>query len=193
MLESLEEIVEGIELAEKKLSVFELQVRALDEKMLRKVVNVAKKGIKWDKIQELNGYDHSNGIDYNDYFKEDEKYLKGIMVDYHTTRPIHEDNSRTDYELWLMSNGDFWVFKQYSKNFDMTDPKARKIVKKNINPTFDIALNEDLTENGIEKRWNIDYIVNRIREALNKRLSNLGDRCKTQKNRLEKLEELKIK
>ncbi|WP_321835229.1 hypothetical protein [Clostridium butyricum] len=178
-MKSIKEKIMQIEMLEKENKRIEGKADELDRERLEKVIEIAKKGLKYEKIYEERVCTRYKS--YNEYFTDsDNKYLKGICIYSDTI----EDSFYPDWEyfenkeMWLMKDGSIEIYKQIGH------------IERNIN--IDDKITRELMENQNINQFDIDEVIESINALLSDRLEELGDRCKKQKKRLEKLEKLKL-
>jgi hypothetical protein len=186
MLERIKNLVSKIEENQKELDEIKSNVDKIEQERLKEVIDIARKGIKFEKIYKNKTTYNSNGSNYRDddveYFKSDNDcYLKGIKVD-NIDIKTNKYGSGAEYqerELYLLSDGTFKVFYKESNisyfqgnnsSYSRTESKYQQL-----------------------DQFDTDNIINNIVDALEGRLKDLGDRTKTQQTRLEKIEELVVK
>lgn len=179
-LSKLEELTKQIEATETGLKTIENEVLELEKSRLDEVIKIAMKGLKFDKIySNLREYS-SNGFNRQDddyeYFAE-----KGIRVATNRTY-TNEQTYNSEYkerELFLLGDGSFKVYYKYSKVAHSQGSQSTY--------TREISKYQEI------EQFEFDTIIMNIMKNLNKRLENLGERTKTQKERLTKIEALKVK
>lgn len=184
MKKTIDDIVKKVLEQENELDKIEEVVYENDMERLLEVTAIAKKGLKFEKIyEERTTYNNHNSWydDETSFFTNDEgKCMRGIEVAYETI----EDNSDSyggnekKIQLFLIEDGSYKVFfeaKEYSNFQDDSNHYSREIFK-----------NQNLNQ------FDFDEIIDNIYHELERRMISLGDRTKTQKARLEKLQELKL-
>lgn len=183
MTENIIQLTKEVQNEQVELEKVEMEVKELDKKYLKEVIQIAKKGIRYEKIVSEatyynNCYDNDE-IEYH-YSKETNRRLMGIEVDSIT---LYYDSdfyggSKKERQLFLLKDGDFMVFDYYAEwsNFqDSSSTTYRTISKNQSIDNFDV-----------------DCIVKSIERSLRNRLEKLGERKKTQLQRLEKLKQLQL-
>jgi len=175
MLTKLENLSKAIEDAQKNFDGVKTELDSLEMSRLQDIINVAKKGLKFEKIySEKIASKHST--DYQ-YFED----IKGILIDQIEIKDKQGQYGRTtNYrELFLLSDCSFKVF-YYTEDISYWQDESSTYSR-------EISKYQELNQ------FNFDNITESIIKALEKRLIDLGDRTKEQKKRLEKLEALKVK
>lgn len=184
MIENIKKLINIIEEAESELTNIKNEINKLDMERLMKVINIAKRGLKFEKI-------YSKYVVYNnhsqwrddevDYFRGDDgKVLKGIKVADKSIEYNSEftGGNKEEDELFLMQDGSFKIF-NHSGRWSNYQDESSKYYRT-------VSNNQDIT------RFDFDEIVENIYKEIKYRISDLGDKSKTQINRLEKLEKLKV-
>ena len=178
-MEIIEEKVMEIEMLERQNEEIEGRADELDKKRLDEVIEIAKRGLKYEKIYEeriCTRYGTSNEY----YTDSDKKYLKGVCIYEDVIDDIYYNDCEyiKKKELYLMRDGSTKVFKyieDIERNIDIPDKSTR-----------------ELDENQNVNQFDIDKVIDSINDLLSERLEELGDRCENQKKRLKKLEKLKL-
>lgn len=178
-MKSIQQKVMKIKILEKESKEIEGKEDELDRERFKKAIEIAKKGLKYEKIYEERVCTRYKS--YNEYFIDsDNNYLKGVCI---YSESI-EDTFYPDFEyfenkeIWLMKDGSIKIYKQigdFERNIDISDKITR-----------------ELTENQDINQFDVNEVIESINTLLSCRLEELGDRCKKQKERLEKLEKLKL-
>lgn len=183
-MEQLKNMVIEIERSEETLNKIEMEVKELEEARLNKVIEIAKKGLSFGKIYEnFTAYNNNNNWrdDEVTWFKGvDKKYIKGICVAENEINR-NEDGYGGKVEkrrLFLMDDCSFKVFFKYSNWSNMQDCASE----------YKQSISKDQTVDGFD----YDEIIDSIKQNLSDKLGKLGDRTKTQLERLEKLKKLEI-
>lgn len=184
MMEKVNELVKKINESETELGKIEKELLKCDMDRINKVAQVAVKGIKICRIYSK-FVTYNDGINWSDdkysYFKDEEgKFQKGVLI---VSEELSSNNSedgtgnRSERELFLMADGTFKVFykKEEWSSWEDNSEDSRIISK-----------NQDVCQ------FDFDLILRNIIKELNGKLEKTLARRKTQSNRLERLNELKI-
>jgi hypothetical protein len=185
MYKKLESIVNQIENVQNDLSEVEKQIDEIDAVRLEKIIKLSKKGLTFLRIISSKCIHNCNGNCYHNDECEFFEY-RGILVS-----SIDNGGKRDtgyhieDQELWLLEDGTFIETKKtgyhdYYQNAWWN--WEREIVRQN--GEGDIKVDPLL--------WNVDDIIEGINTGLKERLNKLGERTKAQKERLEKLQAIRI-
>jgi hypothetical protein len=185
MIESIEKLVGQIQASEVELKSVEKEIEKIDDKRIKNMIEIAIKGMKFEKIYEdKKTYNDNGNYYYSDeitYFKDEQgNYLKGVKIcekslEYNTDSYGGNEKAR---ELFLLQDGSlkvFYILKKWSNCQDGVNSYNREFSE-----------HQDITE------FDVDKIIDNIEEILTDRLEKLGERSKAQSKRLEKLQTLKI-
>jgi len=181
----LARIMQVVEQTEKELKSIELVVNSIDVDRLTEIVRICKSGLSYKRI-------YTEKITYsrdgNNYRTDDityaEQSLKGCYLDYRENKENKYNTGREEEEiqLWIMQDGS-WQEWSYCCSISYYQGHSNSHTRKFI---------RNLTTDQVVAFWDTNDVINGIRNALEIRLSNLGDRSKSQKTRLEKLKQLQV-
>lgn len=184
MLEKFIKLTEEVKRQKKEFEQIKNEVVLLDNERLKKVVEIAKEAIIFEKIfKEKIKYNnsrewHSDEVKY--FYDENGKALKGILVG-EINLSYHRGNTggeRVDKELFLMEDGSWKVFiyeARWTYYADCSNEYKRTI-----------AENQDIS------MFDIDEIIKNIIEEVQNSLKYIVDEKNKQIERLKKLKSLKI-
>lgn len=184
MIEHIEKLISKIQANEKEIKSMKEDADKIDTNRLISVIEIARKGIKFEKIYENEiTYNNWNSC-YSDevtYFKDDQgKFLKGVKICEKSLKYNRDSygGNKEERELFLLEDGSFRVFYltgEWSNWQDGINNYSREISKYQGITQFDT-----------------DEIIENIEKILARRLEELGERKKVQLMRLEKLKALKL-
>lgn len=173
-MEKLIKLEVDVEREVREIEKIEKEVLSLEKEYLKKFINIAIKGLKFEKIEEdITEYHGDDGVGVEIYYFEDEegKTMEGIQlrtIEISFTKPMGE-NCVQNNQLYLMKNGALVVF-FYEKKW--RDDKLKSSTARRA-----ISTKQEITE------FDVDDIISEIEHQLK---SSLGDRKKSQISRLEK-------
>lgn len=176
MLDELMEIASNVITIKTKLNDMEIKINEKELDKIKEVIEKCKGGFKFKKIieKELTWNDAYDNDDI-EYFQE-----KGVFLDYEIIeeKSFRDGGSTRDrYELWLIENGELLIYiseGQWSNWQNNSNVVERYKAK-----------NQD-----IMNIFNMEDVVNGIKNNLLDRMEDLGTRTKTQENRINKFNEM---
>lgn len=185
ILDEVNNLVEEVQKNEEELVELENKVLNYEMQRLRKVIEIAKKGIKFEKLmRRYETYNNFNNYrsDEIEYLVDDQgKFLKGIEV----------------ATIEISSNVDGYGGKEKEKQlFLLSDGTLKVLIHQECwsNYQDDSSLDEwVISKKQDVSQFDTNEIIQEIIQLLNTRLKELRDRNKSQLKRLEKLEGLRIK
>jgi len=181
----LARIMQVIETTEKELKEIEFTVNSIDVNRLTEIVRICKSGLSYKRIytEKITFNQDGNKIRLDEvtYSNQD---VKGCYLDYLDNKENKYGTGRTEEEiqLWLMQDGSFQEW-SYCCSISYYQGDSNSHTRKFI---------RTLTTDQVVAFWDTNDVITGIRNALEIRLSNLGDRSKSQKTRLEKLQQLQV-
>ena len=175
LLNEIKNLSTEIESISTKVEDMELKIQDAEMKQLDDILKVCKGGFKFNKIisKKTTWNNHINWRDDEvEYFDD-----KGVFLtekNTYTNRNVYA-SKYIDYELWLMRDGSLSIYKCVTYDNNLQDESnfiTRCYVNNNALDYFDV-----------------DDIMDGIKDALQRRLESLNNRTKAQEERIKKLEE----
>lgn len=185
-MENIQNRIEKIRTNEEFIRDAEKQIDELQVIRLKTVLDIALDYIKFGSVDAVN---HENSYKLVD---ENEKVLKMIKVD-SIEREVKDNYKIYDYELYLTNKGKFLVIRFCSTSEDYS--AERTILARDINPSDDepMPIEEYENEDDYKEHWDIDYIIRKIFENIDKREKRISQRKEVLNKKLEELKKLNLK
>ncbi|MEL3961888.1 hypothetical protein MKZ01_11465 [Lysinibacillus endophyticus] len=169
MINELLEVTEDVLKIENEVNQNQKEINSLERNYLDTVINIVRKGIKYEKIEKGNG---------KYYLDSEGKLIKGILLDKINCvdKNLGWYCKTEDRELYLLEDGTlkvFYVIWEWRQGDGST-------LERTISKFQDV------------NQFDIDDIIISIENHLQDRLEELGERKKSQLARLEKLKQLQL-
>lgn len=174
LLNEIKNPTNEVESVSRKVEDMDITIKDAKMKQIDEILKECKGGFKFNKIV-------SEKTDWNNYsnWRDDVVEMfdkKGVYLTYYNEYTNRDSfgSKKINYELWLMQTGELEVYKVVEDNSNYQDDSntlSRSYVSSNPLDYFDM---EDIIEG--------------IRDALERRMKSLNNRIKAQEERIKKLE-----